>query len=55
MSSLRKAGEKAGISGDILDKMEAMIQTDEIKERLEQRVQEALDLGVRFTDCSFVA
>ncbi len=53
VSSLRKVGEKVGISGDILDKMEAMIQTEEMKKRLEQRVQEAVNLGVRF--CCFIA
>ncbi len=46
MGSLREAGEKAGINGVVLDKMEALIQTDAVKEKLKQRTQEALDLGV---------
>ncbi len=48
MSSLREAGEKAGISGGVLDKMETLIQTDTVKEKLKQRTQEALDLGVSY-------
>ncbi len=45
-ASLRAAGLKAGLSQSQLDTMLQMIKTDEIKEKLELRTQEALDLGV---------
>ena len=37
----------AGISQEMIDQMVGMIQTEAVKEKLKQRTQEALDLGVR--------
>lgn len=41
-----EAGLKAGLSQADLDKMLEMTKSSEIKEKLKQRTQEALDLGV---------
>lgn len=41
-----EAGLKAGLSQGQLDSMLELIKTTEIKEKLKQRTQEALDLGV---------
>ena len=46
LSSLREAGLKADISASVLDKMETLIQTEPVKEKLKRNTQEALDEGV---------
>ena len=38
---------KAAIDASMLDKLESLIKTDVVKEKLKQRTQEALDQGVR--------
>ena len=53
-ASLREAGQKAGVSEADLDKMLAMAETPEVKERLKQRTQEAVDLGVSQLAAGFV-
>ena len=40
------AGLKAGLSQSQLDTLLELIKTEEVKEKLKQRTQEALDLGV---------
>lgn len=47
--SLREAGKKAGLSEEEIDKLLEMIQTEEVKEKLKQRTQETLDLGVEWS------
>jgi len=46
MESLRRAGVKAAIDDSVLDKMASLMKTEEVKAKLKQRTQEALDLGV---------
>lgn len=48
------AGAKAGLSQSQLDTMLQQITTEEIKEKLKQRTQEALDLGVRTVADSYL-
>ena len=51
-TSLREAGEKAGLEQGELDDLLQLVQTSEIKDKLKKRTQEALDLGVSL-QCSF--
>ena len=46
LSSLREAGLKADISASVLDKIETLMQTEPVKEKLKRNTQEALDEGV---------